>query len=809
MGFVTWHLGEGVKYYLAQYVVALKWIAHYFSLSLLLPTLFSPWKRQIVHEQSAGFNLGEQFQVISFNFISRFLGAFVRLFLLAAGLVVLGVTGLSGLIGLLFWVFVPIFSYEIYKRFRANPGQVTADALKTGNYFKNPAGKFVLMHIGLDDGEAKKILTDKKISLPETIANYADLMRALAEENAFDEDYLRSRSVVVEDIVNAALWWDEYMTERTDISPKVNFGNPGIGLEILFGYTPLLNKHSTDLAVRQDFSHHLVGRQGTVSRIERSLKTGSGIVLTGEPGVGKHTVILEFARRASHGELGLKMAYRRVLEFDYNFVFSESVDLSRKKVKLVNILEEAAGAGNIVLVVRDLHRLINQSIEGMDFTDVFEQLLSKRKLKIIAVSTNSDYEKYIVPNSKIRKYFETIEVKEVSQEDAMHITVDAAREWENLKNLIITTPALRKLVESSERYITDTPFPEKALELLDAVIAYHEKLGNDRVVDEKDVSAVLSEKTGVSFSKMTESDKSKLINLEEIIHERLVNQDVAVTSISRTLRAKSVGVVSTKRPIGSFLFLGPTGVGKTETAKVLSRVYFGSEERILRFDMAEYSSSEGVERLLGSVTNKIAGELVGAIRNNPASLLLLDEIEKAPPKVLNLLLALLDEGSITDVYGKKVVASSLFIIATSNAGDEYLRQELKKGKEHVDVQKSVIDYVLKKGMFSPELINRFDAVVVYEPLSQENLVKIARVMLETVATNLKKQSVEVSFEDSVVTRVATDGYDPAFGARPMRRLIENNIADTISTGLLKGNIKPGDNIVVYTDPDNSFAIRKV
>lgn len=807
MGFVSWHFTRGINYYLEQYAVALAYIVHYFSLNLLLPTLFAPWKRLISHEQSRGFNLVEQLQVLSFNFISRFIGAIVRIILFVSGVLILGIIGVSGLFVLVVWIFIPVFSYAIYMRFKSNPEEVARVAIEKEEYLDNEAGRFILQHVGFGKSVVKHIFNDKKVTVSATVNGMGDLFEELVKEDKFNEDFFREHEFTTSDFVSAARWWDEYTLDRTDISPKTNFGKPGIGLQLLFGYTPELNKHSIDMGEKQNFTHHLIGRQETVGRIERAMQTGAGVILKGEPGVGKRTVVFEFARRASLGELGKEMSYRRVLEFDYNFIFSESTDISQKKIKLLTILEEAAGAGNIVLVIRDLHRIINSGVEGIDFTDVFEQMLEKRKLKIIAVSTNEDFEKYLATNAKIRKYFEAIEVPEVNMEDAMRITTDAAKNWESIKNLVITTPAIRKLVESSDRYITDTPFPEKSLELLDAVIAYHERQGHDRIVDVSDLDAVLSEKTGVSFAKMTESDRDKLVNIEDVIHTRLVNQSAAVSSIARVLRSKSTGVINNKRPLGSFLFLGPTGVGKTETAKVLSRVYFGSEARILRFNMAEYASNEGVERLLGSVSNNIPGELTTAIHTHPSSLLLLDEIEKAPSKVLNLLLALLDEGVISDVRGKKVIASSLFVVATSNAGDEFLRQVLSKDGNHEDLQKQVIDHVLKSGIFSPELINRFDGVVVYEPLSREHLKKIAILMLEDLTQNILSKNIRVSFDETAINALVEKGYDPAFGARPMRRVIEIDVADKISTAILKGEVKPGDKIMVHTDTAQNFEIK--
>jgi ATP-dependent Clp protease ATP-binding subunit ClpA len=266
--------------------------------------------------------------------------------------------------------------------------------------------------------------------------------------------------------------------------------------------------------------------------------------------------------------------------------------------------------------------------------------------------------------------------------------------------------------------------------------------------------------------------------------------------IGKILRSKATGVAETNRPLGSFLFLGPTGVGKTETAKVLSKVYYGEHSPILRFDMAEYAGEEGLPRLIGSQVTNQPGVLTTAIKNRPASLLLLDEIEKAPPQISNLFLSLLDEGVITDAFGRKINCQHLFVIATSNAGSEYIRQAVTQGTDREDLQNSVVNHVLEQGIFSPEFINRFDGVVVYEPLKPEHLELVARLLLDELAKNMQRKSIYLEFSPAAVTKLAREGYEPAFGARPMRRIIEVNLGDLIGKALLADEIKEGDSLKI-------------
>ena len=384
--------------------------------------------------------------------------------------------------------------------------------------------------------------------------------------------------------------------------------------------------------------------------------------------------------------------------------------------------------------------------------------------------------------------------------------MDFASWWESSRRLTITAQSLQAIIRGSDKYITDTPFPEKALELLDAAVSYVDKKDSVQVTVD-DVNAVIAETTGISLARLTEKERQLLGNLEAIIHHRLVGQDAAVSLIAKSLRARAAGVKSDSRPLGSFLFLGPTGVGKTETAKTLAQVYYGTEDHILRFDMAEYAGAEGLERLIGSVANNQPGKLTTTVKNRPASLLLLDEIEKAPPQVYNLFLSLLDEGQITDAFGTKINCRNLFVIATSNAGAEFIRTQVISHTSTPDLQKLVLDHIQKQGIFSPEFLNRFDGVVVFEPLSSDQLTAIAKLMIDSLAKNLDEQDISLTSTPQVYSRLASQGFEPEFGARPMRRLVDITIGDVIGRALLSGSIKPGDKVVLDVDAASGYTIK--
>lgn len=817
MGFLAWHYSEGFAYYLKRWVYSLRYIEHYFSLPLLVRTLFYPWKRLESYESGPGFSISRYFENLTFNLISRFIGACVRIILILTGLFMIAFVFIGGALGIVVWAVIPLFGIPPYYRFQQRPSKLmhllidriksSSDPLST--FYSSEPGKFLLSHLGVSEDNLKAITNFDKGIFGKTTLSFSDLLKLMIENKTWNENDLRKEKLILDDFTECGKWWDSLKTQESGLGENEEFGRPGIGVDLLFGYTPILSQYSIDLSAKRSYSHRLIGRDDVVERMDRVLSQGSSLILTGQPGVGKKTVVLEFAQKSISGGLSQKMSYKRILEVDYNILLSGTYDLNQKKAVLSQIFSESSAAGNIILLLKDVHRLTNPEVEGYDFTDVFEEYLEKKNLKIIVTSTPLEYERFIAPNMKLRKYFETVEVKPVDKKVAFEIMIEAAKNWESSGKIIITLPAMRKILDESDKYITETPFPEKALELLDAVITYRNQKGGG-VVNPEDAEIVLAEKTGISFSAITKEEKERLINIEDLIHKRLVGQETAVDLIGKSLRGRSVGSAKEERPIGSFLFLGPTGVGKTETAKVLARVYYGDENSILRFDMADYAGSEGFERLVGSVGKNIPGALTTAIKNKPASLLLLDEIEKATTSIKNLFLTLLDEGVITDAFGRKINARHLFVIATTNAGAEYIRELVSKGVTGEQLQKDTTEHVMKEGLFSPEFLNRFDGVVVYEPLNHDNLVEIARLILEDLGKNLSKKDIYLEVRDDTAEKLANEGYDPAFGARPIRRIVDLHIADIIGKAILEEKIKAGDKIsILPSDKKLEFYVEKV
>lgn len=804
MEFIEWHYSYAVNFYLLRFKNAILSLNHQLSLGLLIPSLFAPWKRLVVANNRKGFHPFADLEDMSFNFVSRMMGALVRTFVLLFGVIAIAFLVIFGGIGFVFWLLIPPLSYSLYNVYQNQPAFVIErlvrgrEKLPSRDLWESYAGIFLLRHLG-NDGVKEAfpdtlLLTARKPKLLE------DLMKDVIKNNKINEQSLRKYQVTPDDILLTSTWWDQRRAAQTVLEPTPSFKRPGVGMSLLFGYTPTLDKYVTDMGEPREFTHHLIGRVDTVSRVVRALTSGRGVMLTGAPGVGKKTVIFELARRAAEGLLGPDMSYKRILDFDYNAFFAGgSSDVNVKKDKFAQILKEAEQAGNVILVIRDIFRLTNKDVEGIDFTDIVTQALENKRLFIVSILDKNDFTKYLSRNAKLMKYFEEVVVTEMSKNDALPILLSAARYNEKKKNIITTVPVIDEILKGSAQYLTDIPFPEKSLELLDAVTLYHNEHNASGPITSEEVHAVLSEKTGIALSSLGDAQKVKLSHLEDSIHTRLVNQTYPVSLIAKALRAKTSGVMTSARPIGSFLFLGPTGVGKTETAKALAEVYFGDEEKIVRFDMSEFAGGEAVERLIGNAGKNIPGLLTTAIKNNPACLLLLDEIEKAPSAVFNLFLSLLDEGRITDAFGKSISASHIFVIATSNAGSEYIREAVQNENDKELLQKKVLDYIMEERVFTPEFLNRFDGVVVYEPLTQVQLKEVAKRLLVRVTRDIKAKGIIVDFDESVYEKVVEEGYDPALGARPMRRMIELKLGDVLAQGILSNEIEAGDHIVVRAD----------
>ncbi|MDD4937915.1 MAG: AAA family ATPase [Candidatus Shapirobacteria bacterium] len=818
MKFIIWQYTIGWRWYWKRVWFNLKRLFHFFSFGILLKTLLAPWKRLTVGG-GVGFDIKKFFEDLSFNAISIVIGAIVRSVLIIFCLIIGILYLIVSVPFFIVWLVVPFLGWGYYerdqkrsinilknieKRIKSNPSQAAKII------FTSEPGNFVR-------GRMEKKIDEIIMSITITPESFKDfdsssfekIMSWFLSKNDSVEAAFQKLEMTKDDVILAAKWWDKrQLFWGLNEQQRWSLGRPGIGWGLLFGYTPNLDKYSEDLGVKQSFSHHLIGRDPIVKRMEQVINGGKNILLVGDPGVGKMTVVYEFAERAITGKLGRKLAYKKLVLLDYQMAMAGAGDKDFKKKILADLMEEAKAAGNILLVIKDLFRITNADFEGNDYADVVTKALERGRLGMIALTGRVEYERFLANDSRILKTFEVIEILPPNKDEAMLILMQAVNEVESKMKIKFSVQAMKQILEGSDKYITETPFPEKALELMDQVAI--NKTSDGTLVTADEVNKTLSEKTGISINRLTEGEKEKLGNLEKIISKELIGQNIAIEWIAKSLRSRIAAAKNENRPVGSFLFLGPTGVGKTQTAKVLADVYYASRKSILRFDMAEYVGEEGLMRLVGSVDKNQPGIMTTEIKNRPASLLLLDEIEKAPPEIYNLFLTMLDEGYINDAKGNKVICRHLFVVATSNAGAKFIREQVMKGIKGEELQKRVVDFVQSQGIFSPEFLNRFDGVVVFEPLEGKDLVSIAVLMLRDLRSNLLEKNINISFDDNVAGKIAKDGFNIEFGARPMRRIVDLILGDLIGKAIIENKVLPGDKIkVVGGEGKNEYRIEKI
>ncbi|HAZ0919633.1 TPA: ATP-dependent Clp protease ATP-binding subunit [Enterococcus faecium] len=613
----------------------------------------------------------------------------------------------------------------------------------------------------------------------------------------------------------------------------------------------------------------VVGRSREVKRLIQILsrRTKNNPVLVGEPGVGKTAIAEGLAQKIILGEVPEDMQEKRLMMLDMGSLVAGTKYRGEFEDRMKKVIDEIYNDGQVILFIDELHTLIGAGgAEGaIDASNILKPALARGELQTIGATTLDEYQKYIEKDSALERRFARIQVDEPTPEEAEVILQGLRTRYEEHHGVEITDEAVRAAVNLSVRYITSRQLPDKAIDLIDesaakvrldqtdhltkstvikleidelvqekeaaiqkqdfenaaqlrrqekalrkklqkvsAIEAKQEQGYSDRVTEE-DVATVVSEWTGVPLQQLEKKESERLLELEGLLHERVVGQDEAVKAVSRAIRRARSGLKDPDRPIGSFMFLGPTGVGKTELAKALSEVMFGSEDALIRVDMSEFMEKYSTSRLIGSPPGYVGydegGQLTEKIRQKPYSVILLDEVEKAHPDVFNLLLQVLDDGHLTDSKGRKVDFRNTIMIMTSNIGATQIREEKNVGfnvqdvtKDHKAMQKRILEE-LKKA-FRPEFLNRIDETVVFHSLSKDEIHTIVQIMSKAIIKRLKEQDIQVKITLSAIDVIGKAGFDPEYGARPIRRALQKEIEDRLSEALLGGEIRLGDHVTV-------------
>ncbi len=602
-------------------------------------------------------------------------------------------------------------------------------------------------------------------------------------------------------------------------------------------------------------------------------------VLIGEPGVGKTAIAEGLAQRIATGNVPDLLKDKQVKELDIGSLVAGSKFRGEFEERAKKLIEEITkSSGNIILFIDELHTIVGSGAqEGqMDLSNMLKPALARGELQTIGATTLSEYKKYIEKDAALERRFQPVLVDEPTVEQTIEILRGIRDRYEAHHRIKIADDSLVSAAELSDRYIKDRFLPDKAIDIIDEAASKvkietssepellrqkkqevskleteresltraneHEKAANLKVEIEKlkkeiepleeqwmkqkgtgtptvqieDVADVISKITGVPVSQLKQTEKDKLLHLEENLHERVVGQEEAVTAVSEAVRRARVGLKDPTRPIASFIFLGPTGVGKTELAKALSELVFGDEDNMIRLDMSEYMEKHTVSRLIGSPPGYVGfeegGQLTEAVRRKPYSVILLDEIEKAHTDIFNVLLQILDDGRVTDAKGRTVDFKNTIIIATSNIGSDTILEEVKEGvtEENSERWEELRESVLSqmKSRFRPEFINRVDEIILFHPLGKVNLRNIAKLMLMKTEQLLSAQGLHLESSDEVLDLIIERGYHPEFGARPMKRVIQKEIESPLSKDLLEGNFKKGDTVVIKTTKNETFEFSK-
>jgi len=575
--------------------------------------------------------------------------------------------------------------------------------------------------------------------------------------------------------------------------------------------TPMLDNFSSDLTLAAKFGRLplSIAREEEIVEIMNTMESDmASVVLVGLPGVGKTNIVEGIANRMMAEEVPAVFQDKRLVSISIPWLISGAAGTGKLEERFLGILSETALSGNIILFIDNIHNLVgvsSEGTEGIDLSEVLATEIRNKNVIVIASTTNQEYVSQL-EGKELGQILRKIDIAEPDKNQSIQIMESHVGGLENKYGIYFTYNALEKIYDLTDRYLPDTYLPIKAITIMEEVAVASSKMKKqDKLIRAEDVASLISRKTKIPLTSLSAKESSKLLNLEEEIHQRVIGQEEAVKQVSTALQRARAELRDKKRPIATLLFLGPTGVGKTELAKTVAEKYFGDEENMIRLDMSEYQNKNSLDRLIGSVSSGQTGLLTEAVRHKPFALLLLDEIEKAHPDILNVFLQVMEDGRLTDAFGKTVDFTNLIIVATSNAGTAYIQKQIQEHRSIDDFKDELIKEKLG-GIFRPEFLNRFDSTVVFRPLTEAEIFQIAGLMLKKVQKRLAVKGIFFTATDEAQTELAQLGFDPVFGARPLRRVIQDRVDNALATFLLKGKIGRRD--VVVFDKGGKIRIEK-
>jgi len=635
-----------------------------------------------------------------------------------------------------------------------------------------------------------------------------------AKSNEMIQEFLFGLDVDMTKLSNVVAWirMQEVMRERWEefraaarLKPRGAMNRAMTAIA-----TPMLDKYSTDLTLMATYGKlaPCINRESEIQQMLRIIEGGQqSAILVGSPGVGKQAIIEGIAQRMVEEDVPVILQDKRLVSLSTAQLVS-GASPSEAQERLLNILTEVGVSGNIILVVPQIDKMVGITAgteESIDLSEVFANELGRGYFISIATSRPAEYSRALETRT-LGQRLQKVDVPELDEDTAIHVLEAKAGPIEYQNKVFFTYDALDRAVRLSNKLMPERYLPEKAIEIIkEAAHETRQTKGERALVTGEDVAKIITQKTSVPVTAVTQEESEKLLNLESEIHARVIGQDQAVKAVSAALRRSRAELREQTRPIANFLFLGPTGVGKTELSKTVAQVYFGDEENMIRLDMSEYQEKTSIYRLIGAPGDKEGGLLTEAVRKKPFSLVLLDEIEKAHPDILNVFLQVMDDGRLTDNTGRTVDFTNTIIVATSNAGTDYIQDEIKKNTPIEEIQRVLVQEKLKT-FFRPEFLNRFDGIIVFKPLTQEEVLQIAWLQLYKIQEQMAEKGIHLQITEQAAEELAKEGFDPLFGARPLKRVINEKVNDALANYMLQGKIGRRD--VVYLEPGGKLRIDK-
>ncbi len=704
---------------------------------------------------------------------------------------------------------LPIVSFELAHILYLTSGN---DVLV--KFLKSHQGREIVARSGISQDEITEFLAGRKqpllaekISFKEdhhlTYIDYAGMLFDTDEEFS---RFLFAHSIQRKDFIGIVEWVlerERAAKEKKRWWSRDRLGRiPGIGKGWSYGRTFYLDAFTRELPAITAGGMDVHDSYGSkeLEELEAVLikNKGANAFLIGNDREGQLDIVARLDHMIAEGTAYPEIEHKRVVVFDANLMVASIHNKTEFETRLLEILNEAEYAGNIILVIPDFPSFVGSAESyGTDLASILDRYFTSPQIHMVGLCDIERYHNSIERNGVYAQRFEKILIQEIDTSNTIRVLENEIIQLERQHGIYFTYPSLLAIADSAERYFPDAIMPDRAVELLFELAPAVAAQGRG-LVTKDEVYSLIKTKTGIPVGQVSGEEREKLINLESILHQRIIGQDVAVVAIANAVRRARSGINNPNRPLASFMFLGPTGVGKTETTKALADVFFGAEAKIERLDMSEYTGGDSVAKLIGSFEMGKSGVLSTMLREHPYGVLLLDEFEKTIPEVMNLFLQILDEGFFSDMSGKKINARNLLIIATSNAGSDLIWEAVKKGDDLAHAKDLIMDAVIHAGIFKPELLNRFDGVIVFHPLAAEHLYKIAELQLIKLKKRLATRGINLKVNEDLIKYVTSYGTDPKFGARPMNRAIQDKVEQVIADKMIRGTYKQGSEIELST-----------